>query len=111
MAAILSRDVEDLAHVPVFPDFYGDVVTKAAVVRTVQVVATLTGMAPAKVSGVTGHVCRITGSQHLAMLGFDIVLIMLMARWASDIVHRYISEAPLGSITEKYRQLAAGRSL
>ena len=111
VAAMLSRDVEDLKFVPVFPDLYGDVVTKAAVVRTVQAVAALTGMAPARVSGVTGHVCRITGSQHLAMLGFDIVLIMLMARWASDIVHHYISEAPLGSITEKYRQLAAGRSL
>jgi hypothetical protein len=108
---MLSRDVEDLKFVPVFPDLYGDVVTKAAVVCTVQAVATLTGMSPARVRGVTGHVCRITGSQHLAMLGFDIVLIMLMARWASDIVHHYISEAPLGSITEKYRQLAAGRSL
>jgi hypothetical protein len=34
-----------------------------------------------------------------------------MARWASEIVLRYIAEAPLGAITDTYRKLAAGRSL
>ena len=111
VAAAFSRDIEDLHFIPVFPDYFGDVVKKTSVVSTVQAVATLTGMGADKVKGVTGHVCRITGSQHLAMLGFDIALIQLMARWSSDIVQHYIAEAPLGSVTEKYKQLAAGRSL
>ena len=34
-----------------------------------------------------------------------------MARWAGDMVLRYIAEAPLGAITETYRKLAAGRSI
>jgi hypothetical protein len=44
-------------------------------------------------------------------LGFDIVLIKLMARWDSMVVLRYIAEAPLGTVTETYRKLAAGRGL
>ena len=53
----------------------------------------------------------MSGAQHLAMMGFDVVLIQLMARWASEVTLRYIAEAPLGAITDTYRKLAAGRSL
>ena len=42
-------------------------------------------------------------------MGFDIVLIQLIERWASKCVLWYIAEAPLGAITDTYKKLAAGR--
>ena len=53
----------------------------------------------------------MSGSQHLARLSFDIISIKLMVRWDSNVVLRYIAEAPLGAVTETYRKLAAVRSL
>eukprot|EP00971_Amphidinium_carterae_P286395 5686327-Amphidinium_carterae.1 len=50
---------------------------------------------------VTGHTFRVTGARHLAAKGVDVHLIMLMARWRSNIVMRYAREAPL----EKSRML------
>ena len=111
VASTFDLDAADLAGYPVFPDTDGSVCQKQAVVDTAKVVAGLLGMSDDLVKGVTGHVCRITGAQHLARLGFDVVLIQLMARWASEIVRHYIAEAPLGSITDRYRKLAAGRRL
>jgi hypothetical protein len=81
------------------------------VVETFKQVARLLGIPEPDLEGIGGHACRVSGAQHLARLGFDVVLIQLMARWAGDMVLRYIAEAPLGAITETYRKLAAGRSI
>jgi hypothetical protein len=111
VAKMLEIELSDLAGFPVFPDSNGQICDKAAVVATFRAVAELLGFSAEEILDVKGHVCRVSGAQHLAMLGFDIVLIQLMARWASEIVLRYIAEAPLGAITDTYRKLAAGRSL
>jgi hypothetical protein len=111
VAKALELDLNDLEGFPVFPDSNGQVCDKAAVVATFKAIAELLGFSVEEILDVKGHVCRVSGAQHLAMLGFDIVLIQLMARWASEIALRYIAEAPLGAITDTYRNLAAGRSL
>ena len=50
-----------------------------------------------------GHSLRVTGARTLAALGIDIVLIQLMARWSSDVVLRYVAEAPLATMSAAYR--------
>lgn len=111
VAHMLELEYADLAEFPVFPNAAGEACDKSAVVATFRAVAELLGMHPDETKDIKGHLCRVSGAQHLAMLGFDIVLIQLMARWASEVVLRYIAEAPLGAITSTYRNLAAGRSL
>jgi len=51
-----------------------------------------------------GHVFRVSGARHLAKKGIAIPVIKLLARWQSDIVMRYLAEAPLLILTEAYRQ-------
>ena len=111
IAELALDDNACLDSVPVFPDRWGRIVEKLAVVETYKQVARLLGVSETDLVGIGGHACRVSGAQHLAKLGFDVVLIQLMARWAGDMVLRYIAEAPLGAITETYRKLAAGRSL
>ena len=111
VASTLGLDHPELESIPVFPTYTGETCEKAKVVTTAQAIATCMGMPPDRVKQVTGHYARISGAQHLARLGFDVVLIQLMARWSSDVVHHYIAEAPLGTITDKYRTLAAGKHL
>ena len=51
-----------------------------------------------------GHSLRVTGAQHLAAMGFPVILIQLLARWSSEVVLRYIREAPLLRVTAEYRR-------
>ena len=46
---------------------------------------------------------RVTGAQHMAMIGIDVIMIALLARWQSSIVLRYAAEAPLQNISDIYR--------
>lgn len=111
VCAVLECRIIDLGCVPVFPALDGTACSKEAVVATFRGVGTLLGKDETAVAELGGHLCRVTGAQHLARLGFDVVLIRLMARWSPDVVLRYIAEAPLGTVTETYRKLAAGRSM
>ena len=54
----------------------------------------------------SGHSFRVTGARWLAQLGLPIPLIMLLARWASQVVLRYVQTAPLAGLTEEYRRRA-----
>ena len=38
------------------------------------------------------------------MLGVELVVIALLARWASSVVLRYAAEAPLAQLTDTYKQ-------
>jgi hypothetical protein len=58
-----------------------------------------------------GHTLRITGARTMAALGIEIYLIQLMARWASDVVYRYVAEAPLSRMTAAYRNGFAARAV
>ena len=102
---------DELGETPVFPDSSGRPCTKQNVVRTFRQIAVLLGFAPEELEGIGGHLCRVSGAQHMAMMGLDVVLIRLMARWAGEVVLRYIAEAPLGTITDAYKRLASGKSL
>eukprot|EP00971_Amphidinium_carterae_P244477 4854414-Amphidinium_carterae.1 len=47
-----------------------------------------------------GHTFRvITGAQFLAHMGIKVATIVLLARWRSETVLRYVREAPLSSLT------------
>ena len=50
------------------------------------------------------HVWRVPGSRMLAAAGIPIQKIMLVARWGSDVVHRYIADSPLYNIAAEFRQ-------
>jgi hypothetical protein len=100
-----------MADTPVFPNSEGGACSKQSVVRTFREIAVLLGIPPDELEGIVGHLCRVTGAQHMAIMGLDIVLIRLMARWAGETVLRYIAEAPLGTITDAYKKLATGRSM
>ena len=47
----------------------------------------------------TGHCLRVGGAQFLAAAGLPLETIMLLGRWASEVVRRYIAEAPLKAAT------------
>eukprot|EP00974_Lingulodinium_polyedra_P102419 9917825-Lingulodinium_polyedra.AAC.1 len=46
-----------------------------------------------------GRVFRVSGARFLAALGLPRETIMLMARWRSAVVERYVNEAPLLAAT------------
>ena len=107
----LGMTGSELDSYPVFPPRDGSVCDKIQVVRIFRAIGIALGLTPDVAEEISGHLCRVSGAQHLARLGFDIALIKLMARWDSMVVLRYIADAPLGTITESYRRLAAGRSM
>jgi len=91
---------------PLFPTVTGNVADKRHVVESIEVVALRIGESLVDAYGSRrfgGHSLRVTGARTLAALGIDVLLIQLMARWSSDVVLRYVSEAPLAAITDAYR--------
>ena len=92
---------------PFFPSNDGLVVSKDSVVATMEELAKLLRLPVRSADGQKlwgGHTMRVSGAQHLASLGVELVVIALLARWASAIVLRYAAEAPLQKITENYKQ-------
>ncbi len=51
-----------------------------------------------------GTAFGVTGAQHLAATGFFILGIQLLARWSSEVVLRYVADAPLLQVTAEYRR-------
>eukprot|EP00972_Heterocapsa_arctica_P054179 7985836-Heterocapsa_arctica.AAC.1 len=49
------------------------------------------------------------GARRLAAMGFSEYTIMLLARWASAVIQRYIREAPLLALTAEYRARRQGQ--
>ena len=99
---------------PLFPDRAGEVVQKRAVVAVIENVASLLGEPLTDEQGQRrfgGHSLRVTGARHLAAIGLDISLIQLMARWSSDVVFRYVADAPLQQISRAYLQGQADTQL
>lgn len=93
-----------------FPTATGEPVDKAAVVSSVEVVARRLGLALKSADGRNnfgGHVFRVSGARHLAAVGVDPRVIMVHARWQTNVILRYVREAPLATLTETYRRLTA----
>ena len=87
---------------PLFPDVQGNPVTKEAVVRTIEEGARRLGMtleSPDGAEKVGGHSLRVTGAQELARLGYHLWYIQLFGRWGSEVVRKYLREAPLDAPT------------
>jgi hypothetical protein len=94
-------------ELPLFPSRAGCFVEKRHVVASIEAVAKLVGEPLEDSRGVRrfgGHSLRVTGARTLAELGIEIFMIQLMARWSSDVVYRYVAEAPLSRMTAAYRR-------
>ena len=99
---------------PLFPSLAGGFVEKRHVVASLEHIATTLGEPLVDAQGSRrygGHSLRVTGARTLAALGLSLPLIQLMARWSSDVVLRYVSEAPLVNMTAAYRQGFAAKAL
>jgi len=100
--------------VPIFCTSAGKPVTKAKVVDTFERINAMLGRPIVDHSGAKlygGHSLRVTGAQWMASIGLPLISIQLMARWDSDVVSRYVGEAPLAQVTAEYRRANAGADL
>ena len=85
-------------HLPLFPCEDGGTCTKLDVVTAIRTAAISLGLNTERADGVQlfhGHSLRKGGAQGLARLGLEVWVIMLLGRWGSSTVMRYIQEAPL----------------
>jgi len=100
---------EDPDTLPLFPTATGETVEKTAVVESIEIVAGMLGEDLRDQQGrprFGGHSLRVTGARRLARLAIPTAVIMLMARWSSQVVLRYIRDAPLRGLTQEYRRRA-----
>ena len=96
---------------PFFPNRDGAAVSKSTIVYLIETAAAHLGRTLVNKDGrraYGGHAFRVGGARHLAMLGIAISIIMLMARWGSDLVMHYLKDSPLAGLTSQYISLAAG---
>ena len=85
-------------RLPLFPDRAGLTISKAAVVKTIEATIVCMGLPIQNDTGGNlygGHSFRVTGARRLAELGVEVAKIMILARWSSEAVFRYIKDAPL----------------
>ena len=106
--------LEDLPGLPLFPTAEGTTTDKEKVVATIEKAAAMLGEPLRdefnnRLYG--GHSLRVMGAQWMAALGISLLVIQLIARWASEVVLRYVAEAPLQSVTATYRRAQLGRGL
>ncbi len=94
---------EDL---PLFPTAEGRTVAKAKIVEAYEYLAGRLSLPLRDQHGrrnFGGHSLRVGGARHLFRRGVPISTIKLLARWGSSIIEHYLSDVPLGSLTEEYR--------
>ena len=53
----------------------------------------------------------MTGAQRLAAAGVEIIKIMVLARWAGEVVLRYVKDAPLVGLSEQVKSLEDKKDL
>ena len=95
------------AGLPLFPTAAGTVASPTSVVGTIVAIAERLNLATTDKFGrpVFGkHVYRISGARLLAGMGIPTPVIMLLARWASQVVLRYIADSPLATLTSQFRE-------
>ena len=100
--------------VPLFPTIHGTTVSKESVVATFEAAAAKCGIPLMDAYGhrlFGGHSLRVSGAQWMATRGLLFISIQLMARWSSDVISRYVGEAPLSRVTEEYRKANASVDL
>jgi hypothetical protein len=90
---------------PLFPNADGNWCSKDAFVATIAEMARRLDLPTVDALGrstVGEHVWRITGARHLASLDVPVPIIKLLARWGSDVIVRYVADAPLSALTRVY---------
>ena len=95
---------------PLFPDDCGRVVTKAEMVEAIENLADAVGERLHTEAGCKrfgGHTPRVTGAQYWASIGLEVFKIQILARWGSPVILRYVSEAPLQTITVDVQKRAS----
>ena len=95
------------AGTPLFPNANGGRCTRQAFVATVLALAARLQMPTADSLGrllFGEHVWRVTGARHMNRNGIDLPTLMRLARWGSDVVLRYLADAPLSTLTLNYRR-------
>ena len=98
-AILREKFGEDMLHsLPLFPDKHGKVANKATVILALE--ATVKGYGEPTVGAngsrlLGGHSFRVTGAQKLAAAGVEIIKIMVLARWSSEVVLRYVKDLSL----------------
>jgi hypothetical protein len=90
---------------PLFPNAEGGWCTRDGFVRTIAHIAVLLQVTTTDEqdrSKIGEHVWRVSGSRMLAYANVTVPVIMLMARWGSDVILRYVEDAPLRNITSDF---------
>ena len=91
---------------PLFPDAYGKVVRKAGVVGALEELLSTRGVTITDKMGrrlFGGHSFRVTGSRYWVAMGLEVFKLQVFARWGSNVVLRYVAEAPLANLTQVLR--------
>ena len=104
-----DRDGVVAADLPLFPTADGKIVTKEGMVKALEYYVVATGGVVRSTHGerlLGGHSFRITGSRRLASLGVELMVIMCLARWGTNIIMRYVQDAPLTALTDTYKMLS-----
>ena len=94
------------SNLSLFPSMSGKTVSKAAMVQHLVAIVDLYGVGDVgggPGASLTGHSFRVTGAQFMAAVGVPLLVIQLLGRWQSDIVARYVAEAPLINLTKTYK--------
>ncbi|CAK0892373.1 unnamed protein product, partial [Prorocentrum cordatum] len=92
----------------------GHVVAKEKIVDLIEALAELLNLPLVDHSGgrrFGGRTFRVSGAQHLASIGIPLMVIQLLARWSSQVIMRYVSEAPFAVVGAECRRRNATLSL
>ena len=101
-------------HLPLFPDEAGQWCTRAGFVDSITAFTVALELAPYDSMGrcqIGEHVWRVTGARMLAALDLPQPVIMLLARWGSEAILRYVADAPLSRLTEAYLERVQAASV
>ncbi|CAE7815603.1 unnamed protein product [Symbiodinium sp. CCMP2592] len=92
----------DARTLPLFPGDRGQVLEKREVVQYIRDTLRRAGIRTTRpdevgreVDRFGGHVLRVSGTQHLYLLGLRWDLVQLHGRWSSVAIQKYLQEAPL----------------
>ena len=92
---------------PLSPTPEGGFPTKSGMVKVFRLLGAELGVT----KHITGHMPRVAGAVRLARAGLDIWKIQIFCRWGSDVVLRYIQEAPLEHSHKWAKEAALGLGL
>ena len=98
----LDKGIAFSGDSPVFPDSRGQVIKKVEAVSAIEACMIKLGSAVADGGGrrlYGGHSMRVAGSRFWAACGLELFKLQIFARWGSQCILRYVSDAPLANVT------------